>query len=404
MVEFAGADTVKRGASPITLTSSLSNSKLKESNSSYSIKASNNLSNDSKESYTLDRGSGRSSSSAVKNVLFAPGVEKSSSAYMLSEQLSSNFNHHTNNSITPTTSTSQLIKQTLSPLVHHRPIQSTTASNSISNSNSNSHSRSGDSMSPLKMKPNSISSTSFGSYHQISNAVSMYNNGGSNGSNGSTSTNGSKNNFSLSSSMDNALPHVTPSQRTSSPSRSLSSNTNSNTNTNTLPSQHVGRYQFESNYSLKNAKSKNYASPGDATFYNALNSVSSSPSSSSNASAMAMINQTSTTGVTLSSSSSPSTNISNASHIYGTLPKSTVVSAVASEFEQLIARNASGNNHSSSIGGGSGGSGGIGVGGVGMSASNNHGNYNTLGSYRVQYSSTNPFLNHFGESSTNDDK
>lgn len=317
---------------------------------------------------------------------------------MLNEQLSSNFNHHTNNSITPTTSTSQLIKQTLSPLVH-RSIQSTTASNSISHSNA----KSGD---PLKMKPNSISSSSFGSYHQISSAASMYNNGGSNGSNGTSSTNGSKNNFSLSSSMDNALPHVTPGQRTSSPSRSLSSNTNSNTNTNTLPSQHVGRYQFESNYSLKNAKSKNYASPGNATFYNALNSisVSSSPSSSSNASAVTMINQTSTTGVTLSSSSSPSTNISNASHIYGTLPKSSVVSAVASEFEQLIARNASGSsNHSSSIGGGGGG----GV-GIGMSASNvvsnNHGNYNTLGSYRVQYSSTNPFLNHFGETSTNDDK
>lgn len=317
---------------------------------------------------------------------------------MLNEQLSSsNFNHHaTNNSITPTTSTSQLIKQTLSPLVHHRPIPPAT-SNSTSHSNSKS-----DALSPLKMKPNSISSSSFGSYHQISNAVSMYNNGGggsssSNGNNGSATihSNGSKHNFSLSTSIENALP----SQRTSSPSRSLSSNTNSNTNTNTLPSQHVGRYQFESNYSLKNAKSKNYTSPGNATFYNALNSISvssttSSSSPPSNAMAMAMINQTSTTGVTLSSS--PSTNISNNTHIYGTLPKSSVVSAVASEFEQLIARNASGSNHS-----------GI-TGGSGMSASNivsnNHGNYNTLGSYRVQYSSTNPFLNHFGETSTSDDK
>lgn len=249
-------------------------------------------------------------------------------------------------------------------------------------------------MSPLKMKPNSISSSSFGSYHQISNAVSMYNNGGSNGSS-SGNTNGGRNNFSLSSSMDNSLPHGAPSQRTSSPSRSLNSNTNSNTNTNTnaLPSQHVGRYQFESNYSLKNAKPKTYASPDNATFYNALNSISVSSSPSSNVSAMTMINQTSTTGMPLSSSSSAS--MSNATHIYGTLPKSSVVSAVASEFEQLIARNASGNNHGSSVGGG-------------MSASNvvsnNHGNYNTLGSYRVQYSATNPFLNHFGESSTNDDK
>lgn len=282
---------------------------------------------------------------------------------MLNEQMSSNFNHHTN-SITPTTSTSQLIKQTLSPLVHHRPIQPTT--NSISNSKSGT-------LSPLKMKPNSVSSSSFGSYHQISNAVSTMCNNGSNGS---------KNNFSLSASIDSSASHVAPGQRTSSPSRSLSSNTNSNT----LPSQHVGRYQFESNYSLKNAKSKNYASPGNATFYNALNSISVSSTSSSppNATAVTMLNQTST-GVTLSSS--PLSN-SSSSHIYGTLPKSSVVSAVASEFEQIIARNASSNNHSS----------------IGGMASNNHGNYNTLGSYRVQYSSTNPFLNHFSETSTSDDK
>lgn len=354
-----GADTVKRGASPITLTSSLSNTKLKESNSSYSIKASNNPSSDSKESYTLDRG--KCSSNSVKNVLFAPGVEKSSSAYMMHEQLSSNFNH-LSNSIIPTTSTSQMIKQTLSPLVHHRPLPPTSTT-SLSNS---------------KNGTNYVSS-SFASYNGTSGGVS------------STITNGSKNNFSLSSlSNDNASTHIIPSQRTSSPSRSLSSNTNSisnsNPNTNTIPS-HVGRYQFESNYSLKNAKPKNYTSPGNATFYNALVS-SSSPPNATTATAVTMINQTSTTGVPLPSSNIPNSN----SHIYGTLPKSSVVSAVASEFEQLIARNASGTNHS--IGGAI----------ASNAATNNHGNYNTLGSYRVQYSSTNPFLNHFSETSTSDDK
>lgn len=370
---FTGADTVKRGASPITLTSSLSSSQLKESNSSFSIKASNNFSEDAKESYTLDRV--KTNGIGVKNVLFAPGVEKSSS--------SSNLNH--SNSMTPITSTSQLIKQTLSPLVHHRPIQQTTT-NVLSDSKSAS--------SPLKMKPNSVS-MSYGSYQlstsSSSNTFSMGNNTG----------NGSKSNFSLSAQVNDSTSNVSPSQRTSSPSRSLSSHTN----TNTLPS-HVGRsnniqYQFESNYSLKN-KPKNFTSPGNTTFFNALSSITSSSSNVTSA------NQTST-GTNIISSIGNS-NISNSSNIYGTLPKSAAtsnsfggsaannssgmsygsVSAVANEFEQLIARNANSNN---SIGGM-----------TSNSSTNSHGNYNTLGSYRVQYSSTNPFLNHFGESSTTDDK
>lgn len=350
------------------------------------MKASNNFSEDAKESYTLDRV--KTNGIGVKNVLFAPGVERSSSSYLLnneslllSSSSSSNLNH--SNSITPITSTSQLIKQTLSPLVHHRPTQQTTT-NALSDSKGASSSH--------KMKSSSVS-MSFGSY-QLSTSSSPSSN---TFSMGNSTGNGSKNNFPLSATIDNTSI-VSPSQRTSSPSRSLSSHTN----TNTLPS-HVGRsnniqYHFESNYSHKN-KPKNFTSPENTTFFNALSSITSSSNVTS-------ANQTST-GTNIISSAANS-NISISSSIYGTLPKSAAVtnslgasnnssgviygnvSAVANEFEQLIARNANSNN---SIGGM-----------VSNSSSNSHGNYNTLGSYRVQYSSTNPFLNHFGEPSTTDDK
>lgn len=321
------------------------------------------------EAFLLER-SKNSNGIGVKNVLFAPGVEKSpSSSYLSSsDQLSGSLSH--SNSVTPITSTSQLIKQTLSPLVHHRPTQA--LSNSLADGKVGA--------SPLKMKPNSVSSignstSSIGNYQLTSNNFIMTNNTG----------NGGKSNFTLSTSIDTTN---TPVQKTtSSPSRSISSHTN----TNTLPS-HVGRsnniqYQFESNYSIKN-KPKSFTSPGNTTFFNALSSISAS-------NAVTTANQTSTGVTNLASTSSI---ISN-SNIYGTLPKTANslvnssatggiygnVSAVANEFEQLIARNATGNNS---------------IGGMSTTTSNNHGNYNTLGSYRVQYSSTNPFLNHFNPSDT----
>lgn len=81
-------------------------------------------------------------------------------------------------------------------------------------------------------------------------------------------------------------------------------------------------------------------------------------------------------------------------NIYGTLPKSTAYSnaynsasaSVGGDFEMMSASRhnssatASGHAFTASNGGGGGGG--------------NHG-YNTLGSYRVQYSSTNPFLPSF---------
>lgn len=70
-----------------------------------------------KDTSTLDRyknGNGYGS----KNVLFAPNVENSLSSYSLNEQIHLNSNHQ--NAATTVASTSQRIKQTLSPLSTNR--------------------------------------------------------------------------------------------------------------------------------------------------------------------------------------------------------------------------------------------------------------------------------------------
>lgn len=289
---------------------------------------------------------------STKTVLFAANVNKSPSSFILNEQTPTNIS--LSNSITSTSSTSQLIKQTLSPLVHHRNIPQNT---------SNLFNDSKGTINQFNMKPNSVSSS-------IANTFIMNNNNPN-----------SKIFFSLASD-DNTF---TPIEKTSSPSRVLSNHTN------TLPSN-LGRsnniqYQFESNYLLKN-NPKSVASPGNAIFFNTSTSISSSNASS---------NQTPINAATTSSNVSNSSFSSN--NTYSTLPKTTNslsisnvtgnvygnVSAVANEFEQLIARNTCSNNSASS---------------VSNSSVNNHGNYNTLGSYRVQYSSTNPFLNNFNSNSS----
>lgn len=97
---------MKRGASPISLTSSLSSSKLKETNSNFSTKISDG------DTLLLERyrnGNGVN----TKNVLFAPNIEISSSSYSINDpnHLNSNHQHLTQTSIA---STSQRIKDTLS--------------------------------------------------------------------------------------------------------------------------------------------------------------------------------------------------------------------------------------------------------------------------------------------------
>lgn len=94
---------MKRGASPTSsLPASLSSSKLKENNNSFSMKPTNHLPDDAKESLLiLERGK-ISNGIAGKNVLFAPIVENSTSSYSISEHLQLNSNYQ--NSAIPTTS------------------------------------------------------------------------------------------------------------------------------------------------------------------------------------------------------------------------------------------------------------------------------------------------------------
>lgn len=166
--------------------------------------------------------------------------------------------------------------------------------------------------------------------------------------------------------------------------------------TNTLPSN-VGRsnniqYQSESNYSLKQKQNKPFTtSPANNSPFNAFNSISSSATTSianstSNQTITNAINSIGGSSKTLLNSHSKNLNsYDNHDMTNSLLTKSSNsnttggihVSAVASEFEQIIARNA------------------------GNASNFGSGNYNTIGSYRVQYSSTNPFLPSFNDT---DDK
>lgn len=340
---FAGTDTVKRGISPATsLSSSLSNARLKESESIYSIKNSNYATNENhKSSFSYERAS--KTTNGPKSVIFAPDVGtaslKSSSSYSISEQLKINPTA----GLSPlTTSTSQLIKQTLSPLTQHRNLQQ---------KQSSPHTSSADlTNSPLKIQSNHTSA--LGSYQFSSSSLNT----------NSSSSKPPPHHHQSSSLNDN---NTTSSIHKSSPSRTLGSNHH----TSTLPSS-IARnmlYQSESSYSLKNQQQHNFTSPGNGIGAGAGN-----------------VSHTNNIYGTLPKTSSPFSgngggNISSASAsgtaaIYGN------VSAVANEFEQIIARNASNPiaPHSNPMGAG---------------------NYNTLGSYRVQYSSTNPFLPSFNPQS-----
>lgn len=308
-----GTDTVKRGISPANIgTTSLSNGRFKESSSSYSIKLDNGT-KDARDCNTIER-SKFSNNFGSRSVLFAPDFGSSSSSYSLSEHMKTNTNGSplssrsgplTNRTANQpslieepsnNTSTSQLIKQTLSPLAQHRNI-------SQSNLDTNFTTK------------NQTNNSSLGTYQFPSSSLNIKN---------------------VSSTLNE---NHSPLRKSSSPSRSIS-------NTNTLPSS-VARnmlYQSDSSYSLKNQQT-NFTSPGNG---------------------------------------GPQTN-----NIYGTLPKNStspfgttasslygnVASATGNEFDKLIARH---QNMSS-----------------GTTTNNSTGNYNTLGSYRVQYSSTNPFLPSF---------
>lgn len=222
----------------------------------------------------------------------------------------------------------------------------------------------------------------------------------------SSNNNGKTNSSSINDPSATSNSFIHNSARSSSSSSSLSSSPPKilDMQTNTLPSS-KGRsnnilYQTESNYSLKTKQKPFTTSPANNSPFNSFNSIS----------ATSATNSLSTTNQILTNGGGSGTNSylignKNALNLHSKTPnnydsydvtssiiKSTNsnasgggsgngdggsihgnVSAVKNEFEQIIARNAGG----------------------ATTASYGAGNYNTIGSYRVQYSSTNPFLPSF---------
>lgn len=203
---------------------------------------------------------------------------------------------------------------------------------------------------------NSISSSTLGTYQFPSSSLNL------------------KNISSLSSN-ENHLTSPLPMRKTTAAPSSSSSPSRSISNTNTLPSS-VARnmlYQPDSNYSLKNQQQLNFTSPG--------NGHSSAASGGS-----ALYAQTNNIYGTLPKNSSPFSGTSSySSSLYSNNITST---STDNEFDKLIARyqtvtsTTAANTSSGTI-----------------NNSYSTGNYNTLGSYRVQYSSTNPFLPSFNPNS-----
>lgn len=320
---------MKRGISSAGLNSisSLSNGKIKESASNYSIKPENSI-KDGRDWYTLDRNKSGNTLSA-RSVLFASNATSSLSSYSLSDKVKSpNMSH--------SPSTSQLIKQTLSPLAQHRNIShSNLDSNNLSETSSAAV---GGTTASSKNQTNSLSS-----YQFPSSNLNLKNHS-------STVT-------------ENHSP--LPLRKTSSPSRSLS-------NTNTLPSS-VARnmlYQSDSNYSVKTQPTTNFASSG-----NGIGSGNDIGAATSGTSHLNNIYGTLPKNLSSPFSSGLSGNSSATSSLYSNATASGTTSG-GNEFDKLIARYSG--SGTSSLGAG---------------------NYNTIGSYKVQYSSTNPFLPTFNPNS-----
>lgn len=341
-----GADTVKRGVSPVTLTSSLSNSKLRDSNCSFSKNTSNILDGEGRGSYLVERFENINNIS-TKNVEFVNEPINTMSSYTTNEQRSTILSHQ--NSIASNSSTSKLIKRTLSPLIHNQNNEKQSIPNMFNDMKNITN--------QPKVKPNC--GPSMENYYLPSNHAFVNDNNNLDGNKG----------YLISVSTDTSNTSI---YKIVSPPKPLSYHINP------IPPP-VARVnnQFDSNFLLK-TNPKKFASP-EINVFNNLNSISTSVNSSSQASTV----MTSPSPLNTIADSSYSTNI-----IYSTLPKSTnsIVTAVANEFEQMIARNACSNNS-----------------GMSNTSTNIIGNHSTLSSYRVQYSSTNPFLNNFNSNSIDAD-
>lgn len=356
-----GTDTVKRGVSPaLGLSSnSLSNGRIRESTSNYSIKQENTNSTikEARDFFNSLERSNKLTNNIYnsRNVLFASdaigdGSSRSASSYSLHEIKSPKspnpMSSLTSSATSATISTSQLIKQTLSPLAQHRNISQSNLDTNLTTTNNKNQMN------------NSISSSTLGTYQFPSSSLNLKN---------ITSLSSNENHLS------SPLPTRKPTIATSSASALLSSSpSRSISNTNTLPSS-VARnmlYQSDSNYSLKNQQQLNYASPGN----NGIGGTSSAHAQTNNIYGTLPKNSSPFSGTSSYSSSLYSNNITSTS--------------TDNEFDKLIARYQTVTSTTAAN---------TGSGTINNSYST--GNYNTLGSYRVQYSSTNPFLPSFNPNS-----
>lgn len=394
---LTGTDTVKRGASPAMSVTSSSTIKMRESPNSFSLKQDQNdlTSTKSKEnnfekykngnniiSGTKSCGPSSISSetfSSIKNIPLSSDAAQSSptktatsltaspssqtmSKYLLREQLISSITSP------PTSASSPPLRDyTTKVLTQHSGGNNNNHTNNSYNNNHDKGIGNKQSQSSLMSEPTShtVSHTSYRS--QISSGPSL-------GTYHFPSTN-IKTNIEEISSL--SIPSSSSSYKVSSPSRQLS---------NIIPTS-VARnllYQSESSYSDKNQQQQNqtnnFASP------------------------------THIIGAMTSASSANSSQGSTTMNIYGTLPKMTASSYMSSSISPGTSAATSGLAQTSSVMDTIQNSSSSGFGSIASTSnnfnfysndrqqfsslinSNSGSNYHTLGSYRVQYSSTNPFL------------
>lgn len=389
-----GTDTVKRGISSAGLnsTSSLTNGKIKESISNYSMKNDHKAGSKdgNREWYTLDRNRSGATPSA-RSVLFSSDALSSLSSYSLSDKVKSP-------NLTHSPSTSQLIKQTLSPLAQHRNI----SHSSLSDANHQASS------SPSASNKNPINN-SLSSYQFPSSSLNLKNNHLPLSSALNNDSNSNNNNHHHQSPLS-----IRKTTSALSPARSLSNNIT----TNTLPSSVARNMLYQTDSYNNTSVTSNFTSPGNGiassssgtavsgngignhhtlsssggggggggigsynNIYGTLPKNISSPFNNSNS-----ITGVTGNGITSPPSSALSTTAASASSassslLYGnsTLSSTTLLPTGGNEFDKLIAKYSGGG--SSNI------------------ISSGAGNYNTIGSYKVQYSSTNPFLPTFNPNS-----
>lgn len=330
---------------------------------------------------------------------------------------------------TASLSTANAIKQTLSPLTQHR--QTMLVNGGIGASGN------GSGNTDSKSAAASAASTSLGTYQFPSSTLksNTASNAGLNHHNHHESIYNNHHQQQQQQTLSSAAGSPASLRKSMSPARTgnISSQhgvTNSSSSSSNLPPTNVARnmlYQSESSYSLKSSgagvgmhvagggasgqshtQNTNSLIGSSANNYSLSNHhstgvgnhIGSSASASMYGLANGSLSASSAASTTAASTMLGSTNPMS---IYGTLPKSLLGSGNISGAGAYGSTSGSDFEMTSAMGGLNGG-GGMGmVSGGGRTAVNtSNGGYNTLGSYRVQYSSTNPFLPSFNPTSNGD--